>query len=157
MQWAVDGDDIGLGEHLLEALNSSATNFLGSFRGEGLVIEVEEFLAVEGHETSQDTFTDTSNTNGGNNFAFNIERVLGDGSNVPFTTGNHLVGRNKVADKSEHGENDVLGNGLDVGSGDFGNEDVVLIGGGQVDMVGTLRISQSATGVEGEESYQHRQ
>lgn len=138
---AVDGDDIGLSKHLLEALDSSAANFLGGFSGERLVVEVEEFLAVEGYETSQDTFSDTSDTDGGDDLALDIEGVLGDGSDVPFTTRDHLVRGDKVADEGEHGQDDVLGDGDDIGPSDLGDEDLVLVGGVQVNVVGSWRLA----------------
>lgn len=137
VQRAVDSDDISLSEHLLEVLNSSATNFLGSLFGKGLVIEVEEFLTVERYETSQDTFTDTSDTNGSNDLALNIEGVLGNGSDVPFTTGDLLVSGDKVADESEHGENDVFSDRYDIGSSNFSNEDLLLIGSSKINVIGT--------------------
>jgi hypothetical protein len=138
---AIDGDDISLSEHILEFLNSSATNFLGGLFVEGLVIEVEEFLAVEGHETSQDTFTDTADTDGSNDLTLDIEGVLGDGGDVPFTTHDLFMGGNKVADEGEHGKNDVLSNRDDIGSSDFSDEDLLLVGGSKIDMIGTCRIS----------------
>jgi hypothetical protein len=133
----VDGDDIGLSEHVLELLNSSTTNFLGGLGVKGLVVEVEEFLAVEGYETSQDTFTDTSDTDGSDDLALDIERVLGDGSDVPVTTSDHLVRGDKVADERKHGQDDVLGDRDDIGSSDFRNEDIVLVGSVQVNVVGS--------------------
>jgi hypothetical protein len=103
---AVDGDNVALGEHLLEALNSAAANFLLGLSVEGLIVKVEEFLGVEGYETSQDTFTDTADTDGSDDLAFDIERVLGNGGNVPIPSGDLFVGGDKVADESKHGEDD---------------------------------------------------
>jgi hypothetical protein len=45
----VDSNDIGLTEHLLERLDSATANLLLCLGIEGLVIEIEKFLAVEGY------------------------------------------------------------------------------------------------------------
>jgi hypothetical protein len=143
MERTVDGDDISLSEHVLEGCDSATANFLGCFGGEFLVIKVEEFLAVEGYETSQDTFTDTADTDSGNNFTLEIEGVLCDLGDVPVTSCNLFVGRDKVADESKHGEDDVFSDRDDVGSSDFSNEEFLLVGGSQVDMVGSFRLEMS--------------
>jgi hypothetical protein len=134
---AVDSNDIGLTEHFLEILNSPAANFLGCFRVEGLVVEVKEFLAIEGDETSQDSFTDTADTNGCDNLAFDIEWVLGNGCDVPITGSNLFMGRDKVTDESEHGENDVLSDGNYIGSSNFSNQELLLVGSSKINMIGT--------------------
>jgi len=134
---AIDGDNIGLSKHLLERLNSSAADFLRGLFRKGLVIKVEEFLAVEGYKTSQYSFTDTADTDGSDDFAFEIEGVLGDGSNVPVTASNLFVGGDKVPDEGEHGEDDVLSDGDDIGSGDFGNKDLFLVGSIKINVIGT--------------------
>jgi hypothetical protein len=105
---AIDSDNITLRKHFFEIMNSAATDFLLDLRREGLVIKVEEFLAVEGYETSQDTFADSANSDSSDDFAFDVERVFGDGSDVPFSSGNLFVSRDKVADKSKHGKDDCL-------------------------------------------------
>ena len=108
MEGTVDCDDISLGEHILERFDSATANFLFGLSVERLVIKVEEFLAVEGYQTSQDTFTDTADTDGGNDLAFDIKGVLCDLCDVPSACGNLFVGGDKVADESEHCENDYL-------------------------------------------------
>jgi hypothetical protein len=140
MERTVDGNDICLSEHLLEGFDSATADFFGGFSGELLVIKVEEFLAVEGYETSQDTFTDTSDTDGGDDFTLEIERVLCHFGDVPVTSCDLFVGRNKVADKSEHGEDDMFGDRDDIGSSDFSNEEFLLVGGSQIDMVGSFAL-----------------
>lgn len=47
------------------------------------------------------------------------------------------MGRDEISDENENGHDDMLGNGNDVGAGDFGHGDsaVGLIGGIEVDMV----------------------
>ena len=139
MQGSVDGDDITLGEHLLEVLDATAAN-LGLLLGrQGLVVVVEELLAVECLQTAEDTLSDTTNGDGTDDLVLKIVLVLGDGGNVPVTSGNLLVGRDKVADEDEHGHDDVLGNRDDVGTSDLGNSDtaVGLVGSVQVNVVRT--------------------
>jgi hypothetical protein len=140
MERTIDGNDISLSEHLLEGFDSAATNFLRGLGGEFLVVKVEEFLAVEGYETSQDTFADTSDTDGGNDFALEIEGVLCHLGDVPVTSCDLFVGGNKVADESEDGEDDVFSDGDDVGSSDFSNEKFLLVGSSQIDMVGSFEL-----------------
>jgi hypothetical protein len=103
---AIDGDNVALGEHVLEFLNSAATDFLLGLSVEGLVVKVEELLGVKGHETSQDTFADSTDSDGSDDLAFEIERVLGNGGNVPVPSGHLFVGGDKVADESKHGKDD---------------------------------------------------
>lgn len=139
MQGSVDGDNITLGKHLLEVLDTTAAN-LGLLLGrQGLVVVVEELLAVECLQTAEDTLTDTANGNGTDNLVLEIVLVLGDGGNVPVTGGDLLVGGDEVADEDEHGHDDVLSNRDNVGTSDLGNSDtaVGLVGSVQVDVVRT--------------------
>ena len=136
---AVDGDNITLGKHLLEVLDTPAANFLLDLWGEGLVVEVQKLLAVERLQTAQDTLTDTANGNGTNGLALKVVLVLGDLSDVPVAACNLLVSRHEVADEGEDGHNDVLGDRDDVGASDLSDGDtaVDLVGDVQVDVVRT--------------------
>jgi hypothetical protein len=135
---AVDGDNVTLREHLLEGLDATAANLLLLLSAEGLVVEVEELLAVEGLQAAEDTLADTANGNGSHNLALEIELVLGRLGDVPVAAGDLLTGGAEVADEGEDGHNNVLGDGDDVGAGDFGDGDatVGLVGLVQVDVVG---------------------
>jgi hypothetical protein len=137
VQRAVDGDDIALSKHLLEALNATAANLLLNLRSQRLVVEVEELLAIEGLETAEHTLTDTADGNGTDDLVLEVVLVLGDGSDVPVTSLDLLMGGDEVADEGQNGHDDMLGDGNDVGAGDFGNGDtaVGLVGGVQVDVV----------------------
>ena len=139
MERAVDGDNIALCEHLLEVLHATATNLLLDLRAQGLVVEVEELLAVEGLETAEHTLTDTANSDSTDNLVLEIVLVLGDLGNVPVTTGDLLVRRDKVADEGKDGHDDVLSDGDDVGASDLGDGDtaVGLVGSIEIDVVGT--------------------
>lgn len=137
VQGAVDGDNVTLSKHLLEVLDPAAANLLLDLGGQRLVVVVEELLAVEGLQTAEDTFTDTANGNGTNGLALEVELVLGDGSNVPLTVADLLVGRDEVADQGEDGHDNVFSNGDDVAAGDLSDGDtaVGLVGSVEVDMV----------------------
>lgn len=139
MERAVDGDDITLGKHLLEVLDTPAANLGLLLSRQGLVVVVKELLAVERLETAQDTLTDTADSDGTNNLALEIELVLGGGGNVPFTSLDLLVSGDEVTDEGEDGHNDVLSDGDDVGASHLGDGDttVGLVGGIKVDVVGT--------------------
>ena len=106
MKRAVNCDNVALSEHVLEILKSAATNFLLGLSGKGLIVKVKEFFAVEGYETSQDTFADAADTNGSDDFTFDIEGVLGDSGDIPISAGDLFVGGDKVTDESKHGEDD---------------------------------------------------
>jgi hypothetical protein len=136
---AVDSDNITLGEHVLELLNTATSNLSLDGRGKGLVVVVEELLAVESLETTENTLSDTSNSDGSNNLALKVVRVLGNSGNVPVTGHNLLVSGNEVTDEGENSEDNMLSNGDNVGSGDLGDGDssVGLVGRVQVDMVGS--------------------
>ena len=139
MQRAVDGDNIALCKHLLEALNTTAANLLLLLRGKGLVVKVEQLLAVEGLETAEHTLTDAADGNGTNDLVLEIILVLRNGSDVPLASGNLLVGGHEVADEGEDGHDDVLGDGHDVGASNLGHGDTAigLVGSIEVDVVRT--------------------
>lgn len=139
MKWAVDGNNITLSKHLLEVLDTAATNLLLLLGAERLVVEVEKLLAVEWLQTAQDTLTDTANSDSTDSLALKVVLVLGNTSNIPLTLGDHLVGRDKVADKDKHSHDDVLSDGNDVGTSDFSDSDttVGLVGSIEIDVVRT--------------------
>lgn len=146
MQRAVDGDNITLGKHVLEGVDTAAANLLLDLSRQRLVVIVEQFLAVEGLQTTQDTLTDTADGNGTNDLVLEIVLVLGDGSNIPFTLGDLLVGGDEVADESQDGHDDVLGHGGDIAAGDFGNGDTAVGGVGSVE----VDVIRSNTGRHGQ-------
>jgi len=139
VKWAVDGDNITLGEHLLEVLNTTAADLLLDLWSKWLVVVVKELLAVEWLETTEDTLTDTADSDGTDNLTLKIELVLGGSSDVPVTSNDLLVGWDKVADEDEDGHDDVLSDGDDVGTGNLGNGDTAigLVGSVKVDVVGS--------------------
>lgn len=138
MQRAVDGDNVTLGEELLEGVDAAAAN-LGLLLGaQGLVVVVEKLLAVEGLEAAEDTLADAADGDGADNLALEVVLLLGGGGDVPLATLNLLVGGDEVADEDQDGHQDVLGDGDDVAAGDLGDGDaaVGLVGGVEVDVVG---------------------
>lgn len=139
MQRAVNSNDIALGQHLLEGINTTAANLLLNLGLQGLVIKVQKLLAVEGLETAQDTLTDTADGDGSDNLALEIELVLGCGSNIPLASLDLLVCRHEVADQDQDRHDDVLGHGDDVGASDFCDRDAAigLVRSIQVDVVGS--------------------
>ena len=139
MERAVDGDNIALGEHLLEVLDATAANLLLDLRAQGLVVEVEELLAVEGLETAEDTLTDAANSDGTDNLVLEVVLVLGNLGDVPVTTCNLLVGGDKVTDEEEDGHDDVLSDRDNVGTSDLSDGDtaVGLVGSIEIDVVGS--------------------
>ena len=70
VEWAVDGDNVALSQHLLEIVNSSAANLLLDFRLQWLVIEVEQFFAVEGLQSAEHTFANAANSDCSNDLVF---------------------------------------------------------------------------------------
>lgn len=137
VQGAVDSDDVALGEHLLEGVNAAAADLLLDLRGQRLVVVVEELLAVEGLQAAQDALANAADGDGADDLALEVELVLGDSRDVPLAVADLVVCGDEVADQEEDGHDDVLGDGDDVGAGDFGNGDtaVGLVGGVQVDVV----------------------
>ena len=136
---SVDGNNITLGKHLLKVVDTTAAN-LGLLLGrQGLVVVVEELLAVECLQTAEDTLTDTADSDGTDDLVLEVVLVLGDLSDVPVTTGDLLVGRDEVADEGEDGHDDVLSDGDDVGASDLSDGDtaVGLVCSIEVDVVGT--------------------
>lgn len=158
VQRAVDGDDIALGEHLLEVLDATAANLLLLLRRQGLVVKVQQLLAVKGLEAAQDTLANAADGDGTDDLVLQVVLVLRDLGDVPVTVLDLLVGRDEVADQGQDGHDHVLSNGDDVGASDFGDGDtaVGLVGGIEVDVVGTdtsgngelevLRLSETLRG-----------
>lgn len=138
VQRAVDGDNVALRKHLLEVLDTSAANLLLLLRRQGLVVVVQQLLAVERLETAQNTLTNATDGDGTDNLTLKVELVLGSGGDVPVTGLDLLVGGHEVAHQDEDGHDDMLSDGDDVGAGHLGDGDttVGLVGGVQVDMVG---------------------
>jgi hypothetical protein len=137
MERAVDGDNITLGKHLLKVLDATAADLLLLLGAEGLVVEVQKLLAVEGLQPPEDTLTDTADSDGTDDLVLEVILLLGDGGDVPLTTLDLLVGGDEVADEGEDGHDDVLSNGDDVRAGNLGDGDtaVGLVGGIQIDVV----------------------
>ena len=145
VQGAVNGDNVTLGEHLLEIIDATAADLLLGLGGEGLVVVVQELLAVEGLEAAEDTLTDTADGDGTDDLVLKIELVLGDGSDVPVAGLDLLVGRDEVADQDQDGHDNVLSDRDDVRSGDLGDGDTAVggVGSVQVNVIGTNTGSDS--------------
>lgn len=139
VQWAVDGNNITLSQHLFQAVYTSASDLFLELRLEWLVVEVQELLAIEWLQSAQHTLTNPTNGNGTDHLVLQVVLVLGHTSNIPVTALDHLVGRNEVSDKVEDGHDDVFGDGDDVRAGDLSDSytAIGLVGCVQVDVVGT--------------------
>lgn len=139
MERAVDGDNVTLCEHLLEVLDAAAANLLLLLGRKGLVVEVEQLLAVEGLEAAEHTLANAANSDGTDDLVLEVVLVLRNSGDVPVASSDLLVGRDEVADKGEDGHDDVLSDGDDVGASDLGNSDTAigLVGSVEVDVVGT--------------------
>jgi hypothetical protein len=139
VQGAVDGDNVALGDELLEGVNTAGANLLLRLSRERLVVVVEELLTAEGLKTAEDTLANAANSDGTDNLALEIELLLGGVGDIPLTTLDLLVGRDEVADEDEDGHDDVLSDGDDVGASDLGDSDAAIgrVGGVEVDVVRT--------------------
>lgn len=139
VQGAVDGHDITLFQHLFQSIAPPAANLLLDLRLQRLVVKVQQLLAIKGLQSPQNTLSDPSDSDGSDDLVLQVVLVLRDGSDVPLAAFDLLVGGNEVADQREDGHDDVFGDGNDVGAGDFGDGDTAigLVGGIEVDVVGT--------------------
>ena len=61
----------------------------------------------------EDTVTDSTTSEGTDDLALEVVSVLGDGSDVPVTGHDLLVGGDEVADEEEDRHEDVLSDGDD--------------------------------------------
>lgn len=138
MQRAIDGHDIALRQHLLQILNASASNLLLQLRLKGLIIKIQQLLAIKRFQPPQNAFTDATDGHGADDFVLEIVFAFGDGGDVPIALCDLFVGGDEVADEDEDGHDDVFGDGDDVGAGDFGDGDAAIgfVGGVEVDVVG---------------------
>lgn len=100
VQRAVDGDNIALAEQLLEGVDAACADLLLDLGLEGLVVVVEELLAVEGLKTAQDTLADAADGDGADDLALEVVLVLGRRGDVPLTSLDLLVRGNEVADEN---------------------------------------------------------
>lgn len=114
VQRAVDGHNITLLQHLLQSVAPPAANLLLYLRLERLVVKVQQFLAVKGLQSPQDTLSDTTNSHGSDDLVLKVVLVLGNSSDVPLAAFNLLVSGDEVSDESEDGHDNVLGDGDDV-------------------------------------------
>ena len=137
VQRAVDGDNITLAQHVLQLFHTPAANLLLDIGLQGLVVIVQQLLAVKRLQPSEHSLTNPTHSNGSHDLALEIILVFGGRSHVPVAGLDLLVGGDKVADEGQDGHEDVLGDGDDVGAGDFGDRDpaVGLVGGIEVDVV----------------------
>jgi hypothetical protein len=135
VQRAIDGHDITQREHLLQRLNSSATNLLFDVGRHGLVVVVEHFHGVEGLASLEDTLADSAATNGTDDLTLEIVGVLGDSSNIPAARDDLLVGGDKVSDQNEHSHDNMLSDGLDIRTSDFQNSDISSVGSIEINVV----------------------
>lgn len=151
----VDGNDVALGNEVLQVFDTTSTDGLGSsFRESGVVV-VNELLGAEGQHTLENAVANTASTDGTDDlspgnvsiccsqkdeatayFALQIECISGDFRHLPVTTCGHLVSGDEVSDEEQHVHDDVLGDGGNVGSGDLEDLDLAVDGGFQVNMVG---------------------
>jgi len=138
MQRAVNSNDITLGDHFLQVLNTSAANLLLDLGLQGLVVKIQQLLAIKWLQSSQYTLTNSSYCNSSYNLALEIEFVLCGGSDVPFTGLDLFMCGDEVTDEDEDGHDDVLGDGNDIGACYFGDGDTAigLVCCVQVDVVG---------------------
>lgn len=137
MEWAVNGDNIALRQHLLEVINTSAANLLLDLGFKWLVIVVEELLAVEWLQSAEDTLANSANGNCSNDLSFEIVLVLGHSGHVPVTRSDLLVCGDEVADEGEDGHDDVLSDRHDIATSHFSDSDTAVgsVGSVEIDMV----------------------
>lgn len=145
MERTVDGDNVTLRNHFLERLDTASANGLFGLSAQWLVVVVEELLAVEGLETTEDTLTDAANSDGTDNLVLEIILLLGTSGHIPVTTLNLLVSGDEVADEDEDSHDDMLGNGDDIAASDLGDGDTAVggVGSVQVDVVRANTSSDS--------------
>jgi hypothetical protein len=139
VQWAVDGDNVTLRQHFLEVLNSAATNLFLNLWLQRLIIEIEEFFAIKRLQTSQNALANAADSYGTDNLVFEIILILGHGGNVPVSSLDLFVCRNKVSDEQEDSHDNVFGDGYDVGTSNLGDGDTAigLVCSVQIDMIGS--------------------
>lgn len=139
VQGAVNGDNIALGEHLLERVDAATANLLFHLGLQWLVVVVEQLLAAKRLETSQHTLTNATDCHGTHDLALEIVLILGCTGDIPLTRLNLLMGGDKVADEHEHGHDGVFSDRRDIATGDLGDGDasIGLVGGIEVHVIGS--------------------
>ena len=135
VEGAVDGEDVELGEELLEVFDTDGAGVLFE-EVVALVVVVGELGAVEWLQSLKDTGADASRAKGTDDLALEVVRLAYNLGNVPVTGEVLTVGGDKVADEDENGHEDVLSDRDDVGAGDFVDGNLLLVGSVEVDMVG---------------------
>lgn len=102
-----------------------------------LVVKVQKLLAVESFEATQDTLTNTTNSDGTDNLVLKIIFLLGDSGDIPVTSFNLFVSRDKVSDQDKDSHDDVFSNGDDIAASDLGDSETAigLVSSIEVDVV----------------------
>ncbi len=126
MQWTVNGDNVALGQHFLQVVHASASNFLLNLGFQRLIVEVQQFLAVEWLESAQHTLANTPNSDCTNNLVFKVIFIFSNSGNIPVATGNLFVSWNEVANECEDGHEHMLCHRYDVGAGHFRDSDTTI-------------------------------
>lgn len=139
MQRAVDGNNVATLKQLVQSGDALASNLLFLLLTKGLVVKVQELLAIKGFETTQDALTNSTYRDGADDLVLEIVFLLGDGCDIPFATLNLFVSRNKVAYQDQDCHDDVLGNGHDIAASYFGHGDttICLVGSVEVNVIRT--------------------
>lgn len=99
------------------------------------IVEPQKLLAVKALQSLQDPVPDSAAADGADHLAFEVESVASNLGNVPVIGDDLLVGGDLVSDQCQDGHDDMLGDTDDVGAGNFGDGNLVLVGRIQIDMI----------------------
>lgn len=135
---AVDGDNVALRQHLLQALDAAAANFLLLLRRKRLVVVVKQLLAFKSLEATEDPLANAADADGTDDFTLQVVLLFRHGGHVPFAPLDLLMGRDKVADKDKDRHQGMLRHRDYVAARHLGHDDaaVGLVGGIQINMIG---------------------
>lgn len=146
---SVDSDNVTLLDKVLDRLGTAGAELSLGGIIELVVVRVEKLLRAEGLQAAKDTLANAANTNGTDDLALNVVRVLSNLGNIPLARDVLVVRGNKVAHKVKDGHDNVLSDRLDVRASDLVDTDLTLIGLVEVDVVATDTSSNTVLQVLG--------
>ena len=92
VQRRVDGDHITPAQEIIPILDPLTSDLFRSGLGQRGIIKVKQLGAVERLETLKHSVTDSTASEGTDDFAFEVKRVSGDGGDVPSAVHDLFVG-----------------------------------------------------------------
>lgn len=108
VEWAVDGDNITLRDHLLEIRDVARTNLLLRIGRESGEVVIQVLLGVKRHEPFEHAVANTTCTDHADGLALEVKGSTCDVGDLPVAALDHFMGRHEVVNEEQDAHDDVL-------------------------------------------------